>query len=797
MLLRATTLGRFGAILCLLALAVATAAASTEHHAQLRYWLDTSEDRAFIEREAGRLDLVPSRGGEYVDIFVLSTEREAFMGLGSRVEVIHADVETFYAERLGDRADYGLYHTYEESVAWMDTLRTLYPQVISARWELGQGWNGNSIWCCRVSDNPDIDESGEPEVLFDGAHHAREIMASEMPMMLAEYLCQQYDAGNPEIVDLLDANEVYIVPIVNPDGFLYNEQTNPNGGGMWRKNRRNNGGSFGVDLNRNYTYEWGCDWGSSGVPSDETYRGPAAGSEPETQAMMTFINAHDFVIRQSFHTSGELTLYPWGYTTANTPDEATFREMAAAMVQYNGYTPGQPGEVLYDVCGGSFDWDYGAQGEHGKIYGFTSEMGNGTDGFWPTNARRQPLFDANLWPSLYLIQTARSLRGVTWQHTPLPFTAAPSGGYLAVGVPAGYAGAAIVPGSVELRYRVNGGAFAALAMLPTGQPGEYGATIPSQAEGSAIEYYLSATDISGNDGTSPRNAPDALHYFEVGASFTHDMEADRGWVGGGSGDTATTGLWVRVDPVGTAAQPEDDHSAAGTQCWVTGQHVAGQTVGYNDVDGGATTLFSPVYDLTGAESVAFGYWRWYSNDQGSAPGEDYWQVFVSNDAGQTWSAVENTNISSNAWESHSFDLATFFAAAGKVQLKFLASDTGSGSVVEGAVDDFTIAGVFDTTGTDGTPAALRFSMAQAFPNPFNPMTTVHFTIAKAGYASLGVYDTQGRLLHSLLAGELPAGEQAVSWNGRDALGRPVASGVYFIRLKSGGKELTRKVVLAK
>jgi hypothetical protein len=795
-LFRATTLRRLGAALFLVAAAFASAAAAPDHHAQLRFWLDTAEDRAFFESEAQHLDIVHARPGEFVDILVPQSAQAAFMARGSRVELIHADVETFYAERLGTRADYGLYHTYSESVAWMDTLRDLYPQVISARWSIGAGHLGNQIWCARLSDNPDSDEDGEPEVLFDGAVHARELMAAEMPMMLAEYLCEQYAVGDPEIVALLDQNEVYILPITNPDGFLYNEQTNPNGGGMWRKNRRDNGASYGVDVNRNYPYEWGCDWGSSGVPSDETYRGPSAGSEPETQALMAFINAQDFVVRQSYHTYGELTLYPWGYTTAATPDEDTFREMAAAMVQYNGYTPGQPGEVLYDVCGGSFDWDYGAQAEHSKLFGFTNEMGNSGDGFWPVDARRQPIFDENLWPALYLIQVAGSLRGVTWTHSPLPFTAT-GGSFLVVGVPQGYEGAAIDPGSVVLRYRVGGGSFTALAMAPTGQPGQYGATIPGQAEGSAIEYYLSADDVMGNHGTSPRNAPDALYYFEVGASFAHDMEADRGWSVGDAADGATSGLWVRVDPVGTAAQPEDDHSPVGAQCWVTGQHLAGQTIGYNDVDGGATTLFSPVYDLTGAESAGFSYWRWYSNDKGSAPGLDYWQVFISNDAGQSWTAVENTLLSSNAWEGHSFDLATFFPVAGEVQLKFVASDTGSGSIVEGAVDDFAIAGVFDTTGVDESPAALRVSLSQAFPNPFNPMTTVRFTIAKAGPASLGVYDAQGRLLRSLLVGQLEAGEQAVSWNGRDALGRPVASGIYFIRLHTDGQELTRKIVLAK
>ena len=797
--LSASALRRLVAALFVLSLCAGLAQAQVyEHHAQVRFWLDTAMDREALAADAGRLDIA-TRGDGYVDIIVPLSELPNMLSRGSRVEVIHDDLETFYASRLGDRdtqGDFGAYHTFSESVAWMDSLRDSYPNVISARWSLGQGWDGNDLWCFRVSDNPDTDEAGEPEILFDGMHHAREIMAAEMPMMLAEYLCQQYYAGDPDIVNLVNGNEIYFVPIVNPDGFLYNELTNPNGGGMWRKNRRNNGdGTYGVDNNRNYPYEWGCSWGSSGYTGDETYRGPSAGSEPETQAIMAFINAHDFVVRQSFHTYGELTLYPWGYTTDDTVDEDIFREIAAAMVQFNGYTPGQPGEVLYDVCGGNFDWDYGAQTEHTKIFGVSTEIGN--DGFWPASSRRQQLFDENLWPSLYLIDIAGTLRSVSWQHAPLPFTPSGGGSYTAVGVPQGYEGADIAAGSVALFYRVNGGAFVQVAMSPTGQPGEFGAGIPAQSQGSVVEYYLSASDVSGHTGTSPRNAPDALHYFEVNTAFDHAMELDRGWLGGAPGDDASTGIWVRVDPVGTAAQPEDDHTPMGTMCWVTGQHLAGQTIGYNDVDSGTTTLLSPTYDFTGATAASLSYWRWYSNDQGSAPGEDYWDVYASNDGGQTWTSLEHTLVSSNAWESHSVDLLSLFPTPGLIQVKFVASDLGSGSIVEGAVDDFSIAGVFDTTDAGDGPSAFTLSLDRAYPNPFNPKTTIAFVVPEAGFVTLGIYDAQGRMVRSLLAEPLPAGPQAVSWNGRDAMGRPAASGIYFVRLAQSGVERSQKLVLAK
>jgi len=651
----------------------------------------------------------------------------------------------------------------------------------------------------RLSDNPETDEDGEPEVLFDALHHAREVMTSEMVLMLAEYLAEQYYAGDPEIVALLDENEIYLVPIVNPDGFLYNEQINPDGGGLWRKNRRDNGdGTWGVDLNRNYPYEWGCDEGSSGDPGNDTYRGPSPGSEPEVQAMMNLIDDHDFVTRQSWHSSGNLTLYPWGYTIDDTPDEATFREMAAAMTQFNGYSPGQVGELLYPVCGGSFDWDYGGQDTHTKIFGFTNEIGGSSDGWWPPDSRRQPLFEENLWPALYMIAVSSDLRGPTFSHAPLPYSPATAGQYPLTVTPFGFEGAAIDPASVVLHYRVDGNGFVDMVLTATGDPGEFGGAIAAQPTGSVVEYYISAADDEGRAGTTPRGAPSALHHFEIGSDFSHLMEADRGWTAGAEDDDASTGLWVRVAPVGTSAQPAQDHSAEGTHCWVTGQHTAGESDGFNDVDGGKTTLFSPTYDLTGAEQVTIGYWKWYSNDQGNSPSSDWWDVYLTNDGGENWVEVEHTMTSTNAWAEIAFDLSVYYAVPGRIQLRFVAADENDGSLIEAGIDDFLIAGVFGSVAIGDAPEVLRVRLGQNVPNPFNPVTTIAFSLPEAGTVQLGIFDLHGRLIKSLVRGSLPAGEHSVTWNGRDALGRSVASGTYFCTLRaSDGSQETRKLMLAK
>jgi hypothetical protein len=173
-----------------------------------------------------------------------------------------------------------------------------------------------------------------------------------------------------------------------------------------------------------------------------------------------------------------------------------------------------------------------------------------------------------------------------------------------------------------------------------------------------------------------------------------DVETDEGWTAGVPEDTATTGQWERGDPVGTEAQPEDDHTADGTVCYVTGQGTPGGSIGENDVDEGRTTLISPALDLSGRDDPALGYWRWYSNDKGSSPGADVFTVDVSNDGGGSWTNVETVGPTGpdtvGGWIYHSFRVADFVTPTADVRLRFIAADEDSGSIVEAAVDDVTV-----------------------------------------------------------------------------------------------------------
>jgi hypothetical protein len=227
--------------------------------------------------------------------------------------------------------------------------------------------------------------------------------------------------------------------------------------------------------------------------------------------------------------------------------------------------------------------------------------------------------------------------------------------------------------------------------------GDYEGMLPAAPCGREIQYYFQAETTDGMTFTSPDDAPDsyyAVDAYEIDVAFADDMESDQGWTVGDVDDDASTGIWERVDPEGTAAQPEDDHTPApGVNCWVTDGD-AGNSIGDYDIDGGKTTLFTPVLDLSDTGDPVISYWRWYSNDEGADPNNDIFVVDISADGGDNWTNVETVGPSgpeaSGGWFYHEFYVSDFIEPTANVKMRFIASDEQSGSIVEAALDDFTI-----------------------------------------------------------------------------------------------------------
>ncbi len=314
---------------------------------------------------------------------------------------------------------YGGFYSTNELLAILDQMRSLYPNLISIKSSIGNSVEGRPIYMVKISDNADVDEP-ESELFLNALHHAREPMSLSQLVYFMWHVLENY-GNNEEITTLINCTEMYIVPIVNPDGYLYNQTNSPNGGGMWRKNRKNNGnGTFGVDINRNYGYFWGYNnSGSSSNTGSETFRGTSAFSEPETQAIRNFCNNHDFVASMDFHSYGNYCIYPFGYSsTNNNPEISLFQQLGSYLTQENNFVAGNAYQtVSYVANGAGDDWKYGEQSTKNKIYSFTPEVGLGSDGFYPAQSRIIPLCESTLPMNIKILKLASKFATLNYTAT--------------------------------------------------------------------------------------------------------------------------------------------------------------------------------------------------------------------------------------------------------------------------------------------------------------------------------------------------------------------------------------------
>jgi carboxypeptidase T len=287
------------------------------------------------------------------------------------------------------------YHSAETLESDLHQLAESQPEIAELH-EIGRSLENRPIWALRIGER----RGSEHKLLFMGCHHAREWISVEVAYLLAEHLVT--GANQAPVRDWLQRGEIWVAPMVNPDGHEYSRTQNR----LWRKNRRQNpDGSIGVDPNRNYGYMWGTlDVNtSSHVPRDETYVGPRAFSEPETQAVRNVVARELFRGVITYHSFSQLILYPWGYTDKPAPDAFAGLKMAevakrmAQLIQgVHGtvYTPEQSSQ-LYPTAGDTTDWTYGEYG----IPSFTIELRPDSiahGGFLLPPAQIQPTFEENL-----------------------------------------------------------------------------------------------------------------------------------------------------------------------------------------------------------------------------------------------------------------------------------------------------------------------------------------------------------------------------------------------------------------
>ncbi|MCP4231784.1 MAG: T9SS type A sorting domain-containing protein [bacterium] len=289
------------------------------------------------------LDIATAKTGEYVELIIHEDELSALAADGYAYEYLMYDVHdpANYAGK-----GYSNYTNYGEMEGRLDAIVSGYPNIVK-RTNEGTGRQGtHNTYLIKISDNVNVDEPEEDKLLVTGVHHTREPMSLEVPLYFLEQLCADY-ATDPDVQDIVDGLELYVIPLLCPEGYNYDDVENDRN--MWRKNGYDwpdpyqpddwgGGQGTGVDINRNYSYEWG-----NGTPwYSSLYCGVSALSEPEPQVVADLATDVGFVSAISFHAHGQLILRPWAYTHDDPPPD----DLAVFDAIGNGYK-----DVIYDETG--------------------------------------------------------------------------------------------------------------------------------------------------------------------------------------------------------------------------------------------------------------------------------------------------------------------------------------------------------------------------------------------------------------------------------------------------------------
>ena len=595
----------------------------------------------------------------------------------------------------------GGHYTLAQMEAILDKFNTTNPAICAKKTSIGKSIEGRNIWMVKISDNVNKDEA-EPEALFDAIHHAREPLSMSTTLLFMDWLIDGY-GKDPLASYLVDNRELYFIPCLNPDGYEYNRRIRPGGGGMWRKNRRNNGGGiFGVDLNRNYTTGFGLNGGSSSNPRSQVYRGTSPFSEPETLAIENFIKSRNFTFGCTTHTYTEILLRPWGYQRSEPANANEYRIIDKEATKVTGMRAGPASILLYIASGVALDHYHQAH----KMFGYTPELGTLAEGgFWPNPANSVNIANRHQ----HMFRTFALVAGASIAVSSVLVREGPGSNNNGKVEPG-------ETGQVIVSVRNDGSSLPNTNVL---------ANLSTQTR--AVSISRSSTDF-GKLARFSQSSNVALPLeFKIDKNFQgrfaslkldvlfegrkietlinlafvdpvivlqEDFEKDTGFARS-SNDTATTGRFERAAPQQTTYQnriyqPGSDHTKApGSLCWVT-DALAGSSVGSRDVDGGKTSFLSPLIDLRHVNAATLELWLYYS--ESVTPGDPF-RIESSSDAGQSWKTLYNDSRSTNGWTKLRLELQG--PMTDKMQFRFTAKDD-SASLVEALIDDLSISGIVDS-----------------------------------------------------------------------------------------------------
>ena len=659
---------RFLALLVSIAILSATApirAGQTGEDSQFRVRIESSNVdalRAWLE-STGYDVLGSDAANSTVDVAVSRTELHGLRSLGlaivsvERGRPLEATARPRAAESGGElsitaAAVSAGYLNLAGINARLQQIADEYPNIaqvvdITAAYNAPPTFEGRHMFALRISDNVQVDED-EPAMLVATTHHAREISTPVIALEAAARLTAGYGVDE-RITNAVDSYEIWIAPVWNPDGYNYVFTTN----NLWRKNRRVFSNGVGVDQNRNYPQAWSSSCAGSTSVSSETYKGPSAGSEAETQTMITWSESERFAKVIDYHSFGREVLY--AYRCLSHPFTAWMQQEAAALSQASGYgghtrVPSAEGEHQ--------QWQFAKLG----AYAFLIE----------THTEFQPSYDsalaeaATVWPGiLSVLERPISVSG----HV----TDATTGAPLAAKVE--LLGVAFSNGETNS----SGGAFGKYYLfLPAGTY-----NVRFSRDGYAPVVRTVAVTATSAEVVDVQLSP-------VTEVFSDTFETDKGWTRNPAAtDTATSGAWERGDPQSTSSSgmKQLGTTVSGVNDLVTGR-LSGSSSGSFDLDGGRTSMQSPaiVLPASGTLTMTFSYYLAHGSNSSSA---DYLRVsIVGTTQASVFQELGDTNDDDGVWATATVDLSAF--AGQTIRILVEAADAANASLVEAAIDDVKI-----------------------------------------------------------------------------------------------------------
>lgn len=614
--------------------------------------------------------------------------------------------------QVHDDAWFETYRTLDEITEYMNNVAMLRPDLATIE-VIGQSWEGRDMFSITISGvdteaNPIEDR---PALFIFSTVHAREWIAPMTTSYIASKLVAEYDADEHARM-LLDRARVVVVPVGNPDGYVYTWSDER----FWRKTRRDNGdGRFGVDINRNWGLAWGGE-GSSRSTSSNTYRGELPFSEPETRALRDVaIGLGDSLVGHiDYHAYGRLILWPYGFSSrAITPapfdqeliDVATCMAHTISDTTGVSYTPMQSID-LYPAAGTSKDWFFGVM--HSISY--TLELGTSfaapTSQILPTGMENYEAFKVLIEKSV-----------IRQRYLHEPKSERDRFDERRVDVYSMYQSF----NTGEMFVRVDGvGDFDSIPMVSETDHSMSG-LIPEVRCGGEVEYYFEMTGHDGSVTTLPEEGASSAYgsmMISKAYTFADSCERDLGWIAWSETDPAGQGEWERADPEGTVYQPEFDRTLDGEMCWVTDARGGGDDD--FDVDGGSVYLDSPRFSALDDSVLSFWFWQ-----NPSPQLQDVNRVGFSNDDGVTWVYPPYLRSETpGVWTPRTYLLSDYLEPTNTMRVRFSARDVRDDSTVELAIDDIAV-------GVPGCPANAADINADGLLDIFDVSKFIEFFSAES------------------------------------------------------------------